>query len=103
MPHHPPAAEGWYRDPYGIHQDRWFSAGTPTALVRDQGVEGHDAPPGYPPPGPPAEIPQTSEFPADDMRRADEAEADSGQENLDQAYEKAADAAATGFAGYGNW
>jgi hypothetical protein len=33
-------AEGWYRDPYGIHQDRWFSAGTPTSLVRDCPLRG---------------------------------------------------------------
>jgi hypothetical protein len=26
-------AEGWYRDPYELHTDRWFSAGRPTALV----------------------------------------------------------------------
>jgi hypothetical protein len=69
------AAEGWYRDPYGIHQDRWFSAGAPTSLVRDQGTEGHDDPPGYPPAGPPAEITDIDRFPEDDLRRADEAEA----------------------------
>jgi hypothetical protein len=22
-------AEGWYRDPYGLHADRWFSNGRP--------------------------------------------------------------------------
>jgi hypothetical protein len=70
-----PAAEGWYRDPYGIHQDRWFSAGTPTSLVRDQGTEGHDDPPSHPPAGPPVEIPETDRFPGDDLRRADAAEA----------------------------
>jgi hypothetical protein len=68
-------AEGWYRDPYGIHQDRWFSAGTPTALVRDGGVEGHDGPPDQPPAGPLVEIPDNDAFPGDDLRRADEAEA----------------------------
>lgn len=84
MTDHSAAAEGWYRDPYQIHQDRWFSAGTPTSLVRDQGVEGHDEPPGYPPPGPPAEIPETSEFPQDDLRRADEAEASGGEYEVEQ-------------------
>ncbi len=69
------AAEGWYRDPYGIHQDRWFSAGTPTSLVRDGDAEGHDDPPGYPPAGPLEEIPDTGRFGEDDLRRADEAEA----------------------------
>lgn len=32
-------AEGWYQDPYKIHEDRWFSDGSPTALVRDAGVD----------------------------------------------------------------
>jgi hypothetical protein len=41
----PMKAEGWYKDPYLVHQDRWFSDGTPTALVRDAGVEGEDPPP----------------------------------------------------------
>lgn len=40
-----PPAEGWYRDPYGAHEARWFSEGTPTALVRDGGVESHDPAP----------------------------------------------------------
>lgn len=81
------AAEGWYRDPYGIHQDRWFSAGTPTSLVRDQGTEGHDDPPGYPPAGPPVEIADIDRFPEDDLRRADEAEARSTDGDLRRADE----------------
>lgn len=39
------SAEGWYRDPFGVHEDRWFSVGTPTPLVRDAGVEAQDPPP----------------------------------------------------------
>jgi hypothetical protein len=39
--------QGWYRDPYGNHDDRWFSDGQPTNLVRDQGVESHDELPGH--------------------------------------------------------
>lgn len=35
--------QGWYRDPYAIHEDRYFSAGQPTKLVRDGGRESHDA------------------------------------------------------------
>ncbi len=38
-------AEGWYRDPYERHMDRWFSAGQPTALVRDDHIESRDEPP----------------------------------------------------------
>lgn len=94
-----PAAEGWYRDPYGIHQDRWFSAGIPTPLVRDHGVEGHDDPPGGPPPGPPVEIPETSEFSQDSLRRADEAEATGEQYDPQRAADQAFDATMTGFTG----
>jgi len=40
--------EGWHLDPFGHHQARWISAGTPTALVRDGGVEAQDSPPDEP-------------------------------------------------------
>jgi hypothetical protein len=40
--------EGWYTDPYARHEARWMSAGTPTALVRDGKVEGHDPAPDEP-------------------------------------------------------
>jgi hypothetical protein len=41
-------AEGWYQDPFRRHEARWFSDGTPTALVSDHGVESHEAPPDTP-------------------------------------------------------
>ena len=41
--------EGWYRDPYDIHEARWFSQGTPTKLVRDGTQEAFDPPPSTPP------------------------------------------------------
>jgi len=34
--------EGWYFDPLRRHEYRWFSAGMPTALVRDGYVDGKD-------------------------------------------------------------
>ena len=83
------AEEGWYIDPYGAHEQRWFSAGAPTALVRDRGVDGQDPPPAGPIPGPlvriePEEGPSPGYFlRADDaertapnpaIRRADDAE-----------------------------
>jgi hypothetical protein len=43
-------AQGWYKDPYGLHQDRWFSCGLPTKLIRDAGVEGYAEPPDAMPP-----------------------------------------------------
>jgi hypothetical protein len=45
-------AQGWYRDAYGLHEDRWMSGGQPTNLVRDQGKESFDEPPWCGPPGP---------------------------------------------------
>ncbi|HVM65139.1 MAG TPA: hypothetical protein VMU14_09785 [Acidimicrobiales bacterium] len=50
--------EGWYLDPYGVHELRWFSAGKPTGLVRDGGVDGHEAPPAGPPPTGPVRPPE---------------------------------------------
>jgi hypothetical protein len=35
--------EGWYEDPAGHHQFRWFSAGKPTELIKDGQTTGHDA------------------------------------------------------------
>jgi len=37
--------EGWYTDPFGRHEARWMSDGTPTKLVRDGDVESYDDPP----------------------------------------------------------
>ena len=42
------AAEGWYTDPFRLHEHRWFSDGTPTYLVRDGGRTSKDAPPDTP-------------------------------------------------------
>lgn len=38
-------AQGWHRDPFLLHEDRWFSDGRPTHLVRDQSAESYDEPP----------------------------------------------------------
>ncbi len=37
--------QGWFADPFGVHESRWFSQGTPTALVRDGRTEAQDPPP----------------------------------------------------------
>ena len=37
---------GWTIDPYGLHEQRYFSGGRPTKLVRDNGLESYDEPPG---------------------------------------------------------
>ena len=62
-------AEGWYRDPYGVHTDRWFSDGSPTALVRDAGHKSHDSPPNEPFTG--LLVESDSLGTAADLRRAD--------------------------------
>jgi hypothetical protein len=38
-------AQGWYQDPFSLHEHRWFSAGEPTKLVCDSGQESYDPPP----------------------------------------------------------
>jgi hypothetical protein len=65
-------AQGWYHDPYRVHEDRYFSDGHPTKLVRDSGVECYDPPP----PGPPevelVEVPDEPSGDPSDLHRADE-------------------------------
>lgn len=41
--------EGWYQDPFRLHEARYFTAGRPTRLVRDGSVESYDEPPVAPP------------------------------------------------------
>jgi hypothetical protein len=38
-------ADGWQSDPFGLHEQRYFSLGRPTKLVRDGTVESYDEPP----------------------------------------------------------
>ena len=74
-----PDAQGWYRDPYGLHEDRYFSAGVATKLVRDGETESYDEPPDRPfPDAPlvPAPSPEDEEGHGSDLRRADEASND---------------------------
>ena len=42
MSHTGGSAEGWYKDPTRHHAERWFSDGTPTALVRDGDTTAQD-------------------------------------------------------------
>jgi hypothetical protein len=65
-------AQGWYRDPYGVHEDRYFSDGQPTKLVRDGGAESFDPPPSGPPKAALAEVVQSPPADGGDLRRADE-------------------------------
>ena len=68
------AEEGWYSDPYRIHEQRWFSDGTPTNLVRDQRRTSHDDPPQTPYVEEPRPIESAQSVAADDLRRSDDQE-----------------------------
>jgi len=59
-----------------LHQDRYFSEGQPTKLVRDGGQESFDPPPEVPWSGPPVPVPSTAAHSTagNDMRRADDVE-----------------------------
>jgi hypothetical protein len=37
--------EGWFTDPYELHEARWLSNGRPTKLVRDGEATSYDEPP----------------------------------------------------------
>jgi hypothetical protein len=50
--------QGWCPDPFGRHEQRYFSLGRPTKLVRDAGVESYDEPPSETS-GPPSYVPPT--------------------------------------------
>jgi len=71
------AEEGWYSDPYRIHEHRWFSNGTPTALVRDGGMTSQDLPPDTPYVDEPKLIESAPSLAENDLRRAGEDKSDS--------------------------
>ncbi|HEX4656124.1 MAG TPA: hypothetical protein VH307_01960 [Streptosporangiaceae bacterium] len=65
-------AQGWYRDPYLVHEDRYFSAGQATKLVRDGGKESYDTPPTGPPEAELTEVRHSEPPDGTDLRRADD-------------------------------
>ena len=67
--------EGWYTDPFGLHEARWLSDGHPTKLVRDGGVESYDQIPDGPATQTPMRLEEDPEATdGADMIRADSAE-----------------------------
>jgi hypothetical protein len=71
----PMKAQGWYRDPYYVHEDRYFSAGQPTKLVRDVGLESYDPPPPRPPEAELVAVAESQPTYGSDLRRADDLKA----------------------------
>jgi hypothetical protein len=79
-------AEGWYLDPFGLHEERWYSKGTATSLVRDSRVESKDPPPAHAPQN--DELIRKETEPASgsgDLRRADDAESGDNDPNYGDA------------------
>jgi len=68
--------EGWYTDPYRIHEARWFSNGTPTSLVRDAGVTSKDPAPDTPYLDQPELVPEKTSADTDELQRAADNELD---------------------------
>ena len=66
--------EGWCTDPFGRHEARWMSQGTPTDLVRDGGVEGRDRAPDEPFTTAPQRIEATAAGDGAHLARADDAQ-----------------------------
>jgi hypothetical protein len=64
-------AQGWYLDPYLVHEDRYFSDGHPTKLVRDGVKESYDPPPAGAPKAELVEVPRVEQTYNADLRRAD--------------------------------
>ena len=81
--------EGWFVDPYAAHEQRWISAGSPTELVRDEGVEAYDPPPlgvVTSPLVPAPEAVLAEDQAADTLKRADDAHREPrSQESVDPA------------------
>jgi hypothetical protein len=65
-------AQGWYRDPYLVHEDRYFSVGQPTKLVRDAGMQRYDPPPAGPATVGLVEVRHVPPTDGSDLRRADD-------------------------------
>ena len=85
--------EGWYADPFKIHEARWFSAGRPTDLVSDAGSESRDAPPDKPLPS--DLVRWDAEGFEGDLRRVDDASrGEEGSDLKDPMWLKALDNAA---------
>ncbi len=71
-------AEGWFTDPFGRHEARWMSDGSPTKLVRDGEEESYDDPPDEEPTVTASRIAEEQAVDGSDLLRAGEGGDDPG-------------------------
>ena len=80
--------EGWFTDPFALHEARWMSQGRPTALVRDGDVESEDPEPEGPFKVTPVRLGLDGS--PSDLARADDAEREVAKESpVDAAWDAA--------------
>jgi hypothetical protein len=88
--------EGWYTDPYRLHEARWFSDGEPTKLVRDGAEESYDPPPITAPLDKPERCAAETASHGEDLHRADDQRAGFDRQSLTDAAGNAFDQAVHG-------
>ncbi len=80
-------AEGWFTDPFGRHEARWMSDGSPTKLVRDGDAESYDDPPDEEPTVTPSMIAEEQVSDGSDLLRADHPSSGSIRDRMQEAGE----------------
>jgi hypothetical protein len=78
-------AEGWYTDPFGRHEARWMSDGSPTKLVRDGDEESYEDPPDEEPSVTPTRIAEGKVSDGSDLLRSDDSQGGSLHDRMQEA------------------
>ena len=78
-------AEGWFTDPFGRHEARWMSDGSPTKLVRDGDEESYEDPPDEEPTATPTRIAEGQASDGSDLLRSDDPESGSLHDRMQDA------------------
>jgi hypothetical protein len=78
-------AEGRFTDPFGRHEARWMSDGSPTKLVRDGDEESYEDPPDEEPTVTPTRIAEGQASDGRDLLRSDDPESGSLHDRMQEA------------------
>ena len=78
-------AEGWFTDPFGRHEARWMSDGSPTKLVRDGDEESYENPPDEEPTVTPTRIAEGQASDGSDLLRSDDPDSGSLHDRMQEA------------------